>query len=106
MKRRDPRQYLLKICRQRASRAGLEFALNRDDIVIPVACPLLGVPLRLNFGTVGPDSPSIDRLDSTCGYVPGNVWVISHRANTLKGDATVEELEMLVRNLRVRLEAA
>ena len=80
--------------------------MSRDDIVIPAVCPLLGLSLRLNTGVVGHDSPSIDRIDSTRGYVPGNVWVISHRANTLKSNATIAELEMLVRNLRACLGEA
>jgi hypothetical protein len=29
----------------------------------------------------------------------GNVWVISNRANTLKNDATLQELKTLVENL-------
>lgn len=36
--------------------------------------------------------PSLDRWDSSKGYVPGNVFVISYRANTLKNSATYEEI--------------
>jgi hypothetical protein len=43
-----------------------------------------------------PNSPSLDRIDNTKGYVPGNVWVISWRANDLKRNATLEELKLLV----------
>jgi hypothetical protein len=32
--------------------------------------------------------------------VKGNVWVVSFKANSMKRDATLEELEMLVENLR------
>jgi len=45
-------------------------------------------------------SPSIDRKDSKKGYTPDNIWVISNRANTLKNDATIQELELLVENLK------
>lgn len=30
----------------------------------------------------------------------GNVWIVSRRANMIKSDATLEELELLVNNLR------
>jgi len=39
------------------------------------------------------------------GYVKGNVWVISHRANRIKNDATLLELEKLVTALKKRLKA-
>lgn len=38
------------------------------------------------------DRPSLDRINPDRGYVPGNVQVISFRANTLKNNATREEL--------------
>jgi hypothetical protein len=44
---------------------------------------------------VQPNSPSIDRRVPALGYVPGNVNLICHRCNTLKGDSTPEELRRL-----------
>ena len=44
-------------------------------------------------------SKGLDRIDSTKGYIKGNVWVISNRANTLKNDASLQELKTLVENL-------
>jgi hypothetical protein len=38
------------------------------------------------------DSPSLDRLDPSAGYVPGNVSLICFRCNRLKCDATADEL--------------
>jgi hypothetical protein len=43
-------------------------------------------------------SPSLDRKNSSEGYVPGNVWVISWRANDLKRDGTLAEFRAMVEN--------
>jgi hypothetical protein len=42
----------------------------------------------------------IGNLEPEKGYIKGNVWVISNRANTLKNDASLQELELLVENLK------
>lgn len=64
---------ILRQCRGRAERKGLEFNLELSDIVIPDKCPILEVPFQ--FGTKGDYSytPSIDRIDNTKGYVKGNI---------------------------------
>ncbi len=52
--------------------------------------------LDYSIGTkavVQPNSPSFDRIIPTRGYTKGNVIIISNRANRIKSDATVEELE-------------
>lgn len=46
----------------------------------------------------GSYAPSIDKIIPALGYVPGNVMVISLRANTLKNNATLAELQTLVAN--------
>jgi len=86
--------------RRRAKAKGLPFDLSREDIEIPAVCPLLGIPLASSEGAPGPNSPSLDRKIPHLGYVKGNVWVISHRANSMKLDATIEEIELLATNLR------
>jgi hypothetical protein len=65
-----------------------------EDIVIPLHCPVLGLPLYRNSGGAaqGPNSPSLDRIDPALGYVQGNVKVISSRANAIKSNASPEEL--------------
>ena len=94
----DPRKRLLKKARERATAYGREFTITLDDITIPSKCPLLGVPLFVGTKQVKNNSPTIDRKDSTKGYVPGNVWVISWRANRIKSDATLAEIKLLVKN--------
>jgi hypothetical protein len=38
-----------------------------------------------------------DIIDNSQGYIPGNVILISRRANRLKGDATPDELQKLAK---------
>jgi len=87
---------ILNACKKRAKEKGLEFTLRLEDIVIPTHCPMLGIPL---FPTTGQaahaNSPSLDRLDPRKGYTTENTVVISHRANTIKSNATPEELRLI-----------
>ncbi len=86
--------------RVRARDKGLDFNLVASDVVVPAVCPVLGIPLRVNVGTNGPNSPSIDRIVPHKGYVRGNVRIISHRANSLKSNASSAELELVVADLK------
>lgn len=99
-RKENPVSMMLHSARQRAKKKGIDFSIDAVDVVIPFICPLLGIPLFKIEGQITPNSPSIDRIDPNKGYVKGNVWVISHRANTIKSDANLKELEMIVRELR------
>lgn len=82
--------------RSSAKARGLEHSIEIDDIVLPEICPILKKPL--NYGEFEHNKnmvPSLDRIDSTKGYIKGNVQVISWRANSLKNNATDEELALL-----------
>lgn len=83
--------------KSRAKSKGLDFNLVIDDIVIPELCPVLGVPLKVSTtGKADEYSPSLDRFDNNKGYVVGNIAVISYRANRIKVDATIEEVEKVL----------
>lgn len=95
----DPRKKLLYAARKRAKQNELECTITVDDIVIPDICPALGFKLEARIGAgrqnredIG-NSPSLDRIDNSKGYIPGNVAVISLRANMIKTDATAAELK-------------
>lgn len=92
-----PTQPLVERARQRASTRGLNFSITRDDVVIPVSCPVLGIPLTIG-GKRSPNSPSLDRIDPALGYVPGNIRVISDRANRLKGARSLAVLRSHAEN--------
>lgn len=99
---RNPVFHLLWAAKKRAKSKGIAFDLRAEDIVIPDRCPLLGVPLQRAANFRGSSSPSLDRIRSDHGYVRGNVWVISYRANAIKNDATLAELRMIVDGLERR----
>ena len=96
--RRDPAHYLWYSAKRRAREKGLPFDLEVSDITIPEVCPVLGIPITpVREGFVNrPTSPSLDRVFPKKGYVKGNVVVMSWRANSIKRDATLEELKKLV----------
>ena len=81
--------------KQRAVSKGEDFNIVVGDIVIPGVCPILKIPLNMNSGKSGAykNSPSLDRIDNNKSYVKGNVQVISQLANSMKGAASIEELQ-------------
>lgn len=86
---------MLREARKRAQARGLEFSLTPDDVPVPSHCPVLGIPLSTDDGDWN-TSPSLDRIDPKKGYTPDNVRVISFRANRIKCDATVAEIEAIL----------
>jgi len=83
--------------RARAKRYGILFAITPSDIEIPKFCPALGIRLRHGKGSKRDHWPSIDRVIPKLGYVRGNVWVISYRANKIKNESAPEELLAIYR---------
>ena len=79
---------LYNTAKKRAKKLKREFTIDVSDVVIPEYCPCLGVPLEKHTDY----APSLDRIDPSKGYVKGNVWVISVKANRIKNDATPAEL--------------
>ena len=90
---------MLARAKSRAKKNNLPFNIELDDIVIPERCPLLGIKIESTEVRNSPNNPSLDKIIPEKGYIKGNVWVISNRANTLKNDATLQELKTLVENL-------
>jgi len=83
----------------RASKLGIPFDLSKEDIIIPDVCPLLEVPLT--FGTKDNYlfTPSLDRIEPLKGYTKSNVRVISMLANTMKSNATKDQLLTFTKNI-------
>lgn len=94
--RRNNRELrMLHKAQERAKRDGIPCTITVVDIVIPETCPVFGMPLVWSDALTD-DKPTLDRIVPSLGYVPGNVMVISYRANHLKNDATLTELKQLV----------
>ena len=88
---------------QRAKREGVPFKIRPEDVPeIPVVCPLLGITFCQSNTVCRPDSPTLHRILPPAGYVKDNIWIISHRANTIKSDASVDELILLAKKLAER----
>jgi hypothetical protein len=69
-----------------------------------MVCPLLEEPLAWTVEdregkAYHPFSPSIDRIRNELGYVRGNVWIVSHKANAMKNSGNAEEIAKIARNL-------
>jgi hypothetical protein len=99
-KRNYPEKVLWHMAKQRAKRKHIPFSITPDDIHIPRTCPLLGILLKVGQGTPNDSSPSLDRIIPSEGYTPKNIQVISYRANRLKADASIPEMETLLKNWR------
>jgi|SRR5665213_2873715 len=91
-----PEYLLWQQAKTRAKRDHLPFNIEYTDIVIPVSCPVLGMKLKRNINIPGDDSPSVDKLIPERGYVKGNICVISFKANSIKRDATRDELRKVL----------
>lgn len=94
-----PEYFLWKSAKKRARDKELEFDIEVSDIVIPNFCPYLGIEIvhQTGHGSRRDGSPSLDRIDSSKGYVKGNIIVCSWRANFLKSDATLNELLLITK---------
>lgn len=91
--------YMWKAAKDRAEKRDLDFNIEESDIIIPKICPLLEIPIKFGTKEDYNNSPSLDRIDNTKGYIKGNVWVISKKANTMKNSATLNELQTFCKNV-------
>lgn len=98
---RRPKHHMVLKCKQRAGKVGMECTITEHDFDIPAVCPILLIPIAVGAGVVRDGSPTLDRIDSTKGYVPGNVRCISHAANRKKSDMSIETVHRLLAYMTV-----
>lgn len=90
-KSRDHVLVMLSAARARAKKVGVPYSLTRENITIPEYCPILGIKLERGPVQERHNSPSLDRIYPELGYIPGNVSVISYRANCIKNNGSADE---------------
>ena len=88
-KKECPEKIIHHWTKKRAKERGIKFNLTPESIkgLYPKdgLCPVLGTPLDFGFNN-NENSPTLDRLIPSRGYVVGNVNMISMRANRMKND--------------------
>lgn len=98
-------KHCVRAARIRAEKLGIDFDITSEDVDIPDVCPVFGTPLVWT-NKLSNDTPSLDRLVPSKGYVKGNVAFISMRANRLKSDASVEDLERILEWIKEQAQTA
>lgn len=84
----------------RAKKYNKEFNIDKSDIILPKFCPILNIELQENDDFCRDNSYSLDRIDNSKGYIKGNIQIISHKANQIKSNSTIKELELLLNYLK------
>ena len=94
------RGYIIRNSKYMANRRGIHFDLEYTDFELPEYCPILGINLEYGAGTDGnaPQHATLDRIDNSKGYIPGNVMIVSRLANAMKNAASFEQLEQFIKN--------
>jgi hypothetical protein len=90
---------MLQQAKNRCNRKNLEFNLELSDIILPQICPLLEIPFVIGTKNNYEHTYSLDRIDSSKGYIKGNVWVITKLANSMKNSATKQQLNTFANNI-------
>ena len=93
----DPTKRLWGGAKRRAKRKGIEFNILTYKSLpkVPKYCPILGIPLKVGKGAGTDNSPSLDRINNNKGYTIENIQIISRKANQMKSNATLKEIEKL-----------
>ncbi len=87
----------LAAMRKRAQKRGIDFELKPEDIVplYEAGCALTGYQFSNLAKDRSPLSPSIDRIDSSKGYVRGNIRAVCYALNIGMNDWGFEKIAPL-----------
>lgn len=95
---------ILSFAKSRAKKKNIEFNIEKLDIIVPKICPILEIPIKFGDRTCYFNSPSLDRIDVSKGYIKGNIRVISMLANSMKNAATIEQIKVFCKNILIYIE--
>lgn len=88
---------------RRKEENGIPYNIKTNEILINEYCPFFKT--KIDYSQTNKQSihfikqASLDRLDNSKGYVKNNVWVISRLANTIKNDASINDLRIFCTNV-------
>ncbi len=95
------KKQILRRAKLNAKKKGLDYSLTVLDIILPKVCPILKqefIPKHNKY------TWSIDRLNNSIGYVKENIRIISRLANTMKNNATNDELILFANNIKTYIK--
>ena len=87
--------YANRDAKKRAAKKGVPYSITSAYIIsiLTDKCPIFGT--AFNYGQnrgIKPESPSLDRIIPSLGYIEGNVVIISSKANSIKSAYGSKEL--------------
>lgn len=101
-KNKNPLAYLLSNARANAKKNDRTFGITLADLKClwekqGGKCFYTGRDMYFGAGT--PDSPSLDRVNSTLGYLPDNIVLCQYKVNVVKNSLSVHELILFCRDV-------
>jgi len=92
----------VRSCKARAKECDLPFDITENHLkeIWTDVCPAFGTPLDIKAKKSEEGHAQLDRVVPRKGYTIGNVVWLSQRANRIKDDATIEDLERLLEWLK------
>jgi hypothetical protein len=104
--------YYLNKSRNRKDRAGGAHKWPHDideaylQSVWTGKCAITGVPIYTKSRKIkAPDTASLDRIDSSLGYIKGNVQFVAYAVNLAKNDFTQDVITQFFKSIRTSLSS-
>lgn len=99
-RKKNPLRTMISNTKSSAKKRNIFFNLTEEDLIIPEYCKYLEIKLTINAGQGILDSAAtIDRIDNNKGYTKDNIQIISHKANTIKNNLSINELRLFFKNV-------